>query len=66
MSIYGDEVLTEACVNCYLTVLHLVLTQLFFQNNALLAQELVWTMFPNDWIQTNHMDYQLMSHGHVV
>ncbi len=39
--IYGHTMLTNAGVKCYLTVLHLVLTQLFCQSNALWAQELV-------------------------
>ncbi len=49
--------LNDACVNCYLTVLHLVLTHLFYQNNALWVQELVWTpsliIFKNNWIENN-------------
>ncbi len=56
MTIYGDAVLTEACVNCYLTVLHLVLTQFVCQNNALWPQELVWTMFQNDWMTIKFLE----------
>ncbi len=41
MSIYGHALLTDVGVNCYVKVVHWVLTQLFCQNNALWAQELV-------------------------
>ncbi len=61
--IYGHTVLTRTGVNCYLTVLQLVLTQLFSPIMHCGTQEIVWTpslnMLQNGLI---HFSFLLLNH----